>query len=94
VVTAGTRPQRKETATITRPLQGAFYCVERRRAAHFGEQNPFVTDLEYDDAALKSIGVDRGVIRLALAHANESSQVVEDPGPRPEHRLGRATQRD
>lgn len=53
-------------------------------ASNFGaphtlvEQSTFFTYFEYDDAALKSIGVDRSTIRLALGYANESSQVVDD----------------
>jgi cystathionine gamma-synthase len=53
-------------------------------ASNFGaphtlvEQSTFFTYFEYDDAALKSIGVDRSTIRLALGYANETAEVISD----------------
>jgi cystathionine beta-lyase/cystathionine gamma-synthase len=53
-------------------------------ASNFGaphtlvEQSTFFTYFEYDDAALKSIGVDRSTIRLALGYADDSAQVISD----------------
>lgn len=53
-------------------------------ASNFGaphtlvEQSTFFTYFEYDDAALKSIGVNRSTIRLALGYANETAEVISD----------------
>lgn len=59
-------------------------------ASNFGapqtlvEQSTFFTYFEYDDAALRSIGVDRSTIRLALGYADDPGQVIDDLG----HALG------
>jgi cystathionine beta-lyase/cystathionine gamma-synthase len=53
-------------------------------ASNFGaphtlvEQSTFFTYFEYDDAALKSIGVDRSTVRLALGYADDSAEVIGD----------------
>jgi cystathionine gamma-synthase len=53
-------------------------------ASNFGapftlvEQSTFFTYFEYDDAGLKSIGVDRSTIRLALGYINEANEIIED----------------
>jgi hypothetical protein len=53
-------------------------------ASNFGapqtlvEQSTFFTNFEYDDAALRSIGVDRSTIRLALGYADDTDQVIAD----------------
>jgi len=53
-------------------------------ASNFGaphtlvEQSTFFTYFEYDDDALRGIGVDRSTIRLALGYVNETAQVIDD----------------
>jgi cystathionine gamma-synthase len=68
----------KETAQIVDRLKVPFMASNFGAPHTLVEQSTFFTYFEYDDAALKSIGVDRSTIRLALGYANESSQVVED----------------
>ncbi|MFF8593337.1 PLP-dependent transferase [Streptomyces sp. NPDC015220] len=53
-------------------------------ASNFGaphtlvEQSTFFTYFEYSDEELKSIGVPRGTVRLALGYSNETQAVIED----------------
>ncbi|HET9895383.1 MAG TPA: PLP-dependent transferase [Streptosporangiaceae bacterium] len=53
-------------------------------ASNFGapqtlvEQSTFFTYFEYDDEGLRSIGVDRSTIRLALGYIDDVDQVIED----------------
>jgi cystathionine beta-lyase/cystathionine gamma-synthase len=53
-------------------------------ASNFGapqtlvEQSTFFTYFEYDDTTLRSIGIDRGTVRLALGYADDVSRVIED----------------
>jgi cystathionine gamma-synthase len=53
-------------------------------ASNFGapqtlvEQSTFFTYFEYDDEALRRIGVDRSTIRLALGYADDPEQVIGD----------------
>jgi cystathionine gamma-synthase len=68
----------KETAEIVDRLKVPFMASNFGAPHTLVEQSTFFTYFEYDDAALKSIGVDRSTIRLALGYANESTQVVED----------------
>jgi cystathionine beta-lyase/cystathionine gamma-synthase len=68
----------KETARVVDRLKVPFMASNFGAPHTLVEQSTFFTYFEYDDAALKSIGVDRSTIRLALGYANESSQVVED----------------
>ncbi|MDN3353817.1 PLP-dependent transferase [Actinomadura sp. DC4] len=67
-----------ETAEIVDRLEVPFMASNFGAPHTLVEQSTFFTYFEYDDAALKSIGVDRSTIRLALGYANESTQVVED----------------
>ena len=68
----------ERTAAIVDRLKVPFMASNFGAPHTLVEQSTFFTYFEYDDAALKSIGVDRSTIRLALGYANESSQVVED----------------
>ena len=53
-------------------------------ASNFGaphtlvEQSTFFTYFEYDDAALRSIGVDRSTVRLALGYVNDQAEIIDD----------------
>ncbi len=53
-------------------------------ASNFGapqtlvEQSTFFTYFEYDDEGLRTIGVDRSTVRLALGYIDEVEQVIED----------------
>lgn len=55
-------------------------------ASNFGapqtlvEQSTFFTYFEYDDEGLRSIGVDRSTVRLALGYIDDVDQVIEDLG--------------
>jgi cystathionine beta-lyase/cystathionine gamma-synthase len=55
-------------------------------ASNFGapqtlvEQSTFFTYFEYDDEGLRSIGVDRSTVRLALGYVDDVDQVIEDLG--------------
>jgi len=55
-------------------------------ASNFGapqtlvEQSTFFTYFEYDDEGLRTIGVDRSTIRLALGYIDDVEQVIEDLG--------------
>lgn len=53
-------------------------------ASNFGapqtlvEQSTFFTYFEYDDEALRSIGVDRSTVRLALGYIDNVDEVIDD----------------
>jgi cystathionine beta-lyase/cystathionine gamma-synthase len=53
-------------------------------ASNFGaphtlvEQSTFFTYFEYDDDALRSIGVDRSTVRLALGYVNDEAEIIDD----------------
>ncbi len=55
-------------------------------ASNFGaphtlvEQSTFFTYFEYDDEALRSIGVDRSTVRLALGYATDAAAMGSDLG--------------
>jgi len=68
----------KETAAVVDRLKVPFMASNFGAPHTLVEQSTFFTYFEYDDAALKSIGVDRSTIRLALGYVNESTQVVDD----------------
>ncbi len=66
------------TAEIVDRLKVPFMASNFGAPHTLVEQSTFFTYFEYDDAALKSIGVDRSTIRLALGYADESAQVISD----------------
>jgi cystathionine gamma-synthase len=67
-----------ETAAVVDRLKVPFMASNFGAPHTLVEQSTFFTYFEYDDAALKSIGVDRSTIRLALGYVNEPAQVIED----------------
>jgi cystathionine gamma-synthase len=66
------------TAAIVDRLKIPFMASNFGAPHTLVEQSTFFTYFEYDDEALKSIGVDRSTIRLALGYVNEARQVIED----------------
>lgn len=68
----------KETAAVVDRLKVPFMASNFGAPHTLVEQSTFFTYFEYDDAGLKSIGVDRSTVRLALGYVNEPSQVIED----------------
>jgi len=66
------------TARIVDRLKVPFMASNFGAPHTLVEQSTFFTYFEYDDAALKSIGVDRSTIRLALGYANETAEVISD----------------
>jgi cystathionine gamma-synthase len=66
------------TARIVDRLKVPFMASNFGAPHTLVEQSTFFTYFEYDDEALKSIGVDRSTIRLALGYANETAEVISD----------------
>lgn len=66
------------TAQIVDRLKVPFMASNFGAPHTLVEQSTFFTYFEYDDAALRSIGVDRSTIRLALGYADEAAQVIGD----------------
>jgi cystathionine beta-lyase/cystathionine gamma-synthase len=66
------------TARIVDRLKVPFMASNFGAPHTLVEQSTFFTYFEYDDAALRSIGVDRSTIRLALGYANETAEVISD----------------
>lgn len=67
-----------DTAAVVDRLKVPFMASNFGAPHTLVEQSTFFTYFEYDDAALKSIGVDRSTIRLALGYANDSAHVIKD----------------
>lgn len=67
-----------DTARIVDRLRVPFMASNFGAPHTLVEQSTFFTYFEYDDAALRSIGVDRSTIRLALGYANDQDQVIDD----------------
>lgn len=67
-----------ETADVVDRLEVPFMASNFGAPQTLVEQSTFFTYFEYDDAGLRSIGVDRSTIRLALGYADDVTQVIED----------------
>jgi len=68
----------EETAEVVDRLSVPFMASNFGAPQTLVEQSTFFTYFEYDDAALRSIGVDRSTIRLALGYADDTDQVIAD----------------
>jgi cystathionine beta-lyase/cystathionine gamma-synthase len=67
-----------ETSRIVDQLKVPFMASNFGAPHTLVEQSTFFTYFEYDDAALRSIGVDRSTVRLALGYANDAADVISD----------------
>lgn len=67
-----------DTAEIVDRLTVPFMASNFGAPQTLVEQSTFFTYFEYDDAALKSIGVDRSTVRLALGYADDPDEVIGD----------------
>ena len=66
------------TAEVVDRLQVPFMASNFGAPHTLVEQSTFFTYFEYDDAGLRSIGVDRSTIRLALGYVNEADEIIAD----------------
>ncbi len=67
-----------ETAEVVDRLRLPFMASNFGAPQTLVEQSTFFTYFEYDDAKLRTIGVSRGTIRLALGYTDDVSDVIED----------------
>jgi cystathionine beta-lyase/cystathionine gamma-synthase len=78
VVTFELAASEQETAGIVDRLTVPFMASNFGAPQTLVEQSTFFTYFEYDDAALRSIGVDRGTVRLALGYTDDVTAVISD----------------
>jgi cystathionine beta-lyase/cystathionine gamma-synthase len=67
-----------QTAEIVDRLTVPFMASNFGAPQTLVEQSTFFTYFEYDDAALRTIGVDRSTVRLALGYADDADEVIRD----------------
>lgn len=67
-----------QTAEVVDRLRVPFMASNFGAPQTLVEQSTFFTYFEYDDAGLRTIGVPRGTIRLALGYADDVSLVIDD----------------
>jgi cystathionine gamma-synthase len=67
-----------QTAEVVDRLRVPFMASNFGAPQTLVEQSTFFTYFEYDDDGLRTIGVPRGTIRLALGYADEVSDVIDD----------------
>jgi cystathionine beta-lyase/cystathionine gamma-synthase len=78
VVTFELAASERETARIVDRLEVPFMASNFGAPQTLVEQSTFFTYFEYDDEALRSIGVDRGTVRLALGYIDDVETVISD----------------
>jgi cystathionine gamma-synthase len=66
------------TAEVVDRLKVPFMASNFGAPQTLVEQSTFFTYYEYDDAGLKSIGVDRSTVRLALGYTNDIDEIIDD----------------
>ncbi len=67
-----------ETARVVDRLKIPYMASNFGAPQTLVEQSTFFTYFEYDDEGLRTIGVDRSTIRLALGYIDDVEQVIED----------------
>ncbi|MFD7705152.1 PLP-dependent transferase [Streptomyces caelestis] len=67
-----------ETADVVDRLKVPFMASNFGAPHTLVEQSTFFTYFEYSDEELKSIGVPRGTVRLALGYSNDTQAVIDD----------------
>ncbi|HEX5115080.1 MAG TPA: PLP-dependent transferase [Pseudonocardiaceae bacterium] len=67
-----------ETAMVVDRLRVPFMASNFGAPQTLVEQSTFFTYFEYDDAKLRTIGVSRGTIRLALGYTDDIAEVISD----------------
>jgi cystathionine gamma-synthase len=78
VVTFELAASERETARVIDRLEVPFMASNFGAPQTLVEQSTFFTYFEYDDEALRSIGVDRGTVRLALGYTDDVETVISD----------------
>lgn len=67
-----------ETAAVVDRLEEPYMASNFGAPQTLVEQSSFFTYFEYDDAALRDIGVDRSTIRLAIGYTQEPECLIAD----------------
>jgi cystathionine gamma-synthase len=67
-----------ETAEVVDRLKVPFMASNFGAPHTLIEQSTFFTYFEYSEEELKSIGVPRGTVRLALGYSNDTQAVIDD----------------
>lgn len=67
-----------ETARVVDKLKIPYMASNFGAPQTLVEQSTFFTYFEYDDEGLRTIGVDRSTVRLALGYIDDVDQVIED----------------
>lgn len=68
----------EQTAKVVDRLRVPFMASNFGAPQTLVEQSTFFTYFEYDDEKLRTIGVSRGTIRLALGYTDDVADVIED----------------